>query len=251
MITDDSGPDLARRRDGRGVHARSGPARADRRGVRGGALGPGDGRPRPPGGTSCPARRRGAASARSTRSCRRSRPSGRASCWSSTAAAQSRPVAPTWAPSGRSRPVAAALDLPDRRRGRGLPAGAGRPPARPGRLRGRARGGRGRARPGHRDAAVLAARPVRPGRPGRGGAPARGVRRRSRPRCRPRPPAGAHRGAAPAAGGRGGAGRGRATSRCCRSRSSAPPTWDALGLPPTTPAAAPCTCATRSTRTGR
>ena len=69
VICDDTGADLAGRGDGRARPPRSSPGTTNVL-LRGGALGPGDGRPAPPGGTSCSARRPSGGSAASTRSCR-------------------------------------------------------------------------------------------------------------------------------------------------------------------------------------
>ena len=224
-------------------------ARPDRRPARGRALGPGGRSPAPPAGTSCPARRPAASSAPSTRSCRRSPPSARRSCWSSTAAA---PIAAGRTDVGAA-PAAAAvrmpLELPDRVAGVAYPPGATVRRLSPGRLRGRAGHRRRRPRPG-------AWPPRRPGGPTSPSPPTWSRRccgwRATTPSRRccppPRPDAGSAR--------RSGAGArcpGRwprpATSRCCRSRSSIRRCGTRSGWPPTTCAAAPCTCSTRSTPT--
>ena len=178
---------------------------------------------------------------RSTRSCRRSRPSGSPRCWSSTAAARSRPGVTDVgaAPARRAGADGAGPARPGGRRG--VPA---RAPRRGASARSAARSswrGRRRARPGRRDPAVLAARPGRARRPGRGGAAAGGLRRRSRPCCPPRPPgrgltpAQRRRRAVSARAGRGGLRRGaavpvRRAGHVGRVRAA----------PPTTPAATPC-----------
>ena len=212
MIADDTGVDLARRRDGRrdhrglGVHSR--------RAVRGGALGPGDGRPHRRAGTSC---QRGGQALRARR-----RPG------SSAPVAVERAVellveygggtaddrvldVDAVAPPGAHR--ASTADLPSRVAGVAYPAERVADAAERDRLR---RGRRPAPAPrGH--AADLAARPHRPGRPGRGGDPAGRVRPGARACCRsPRPARGLTASQRRRRSGRPGAGRGRATSRCCR-----------------------------------
>ena len=147
----------------------------DRRAVRGRALGPGDGRPAPPAGTSCPARRPSAGSAASTRrSAAGRRSSGRSRCSPSTAAAPStrgsldldhvvppapithgrRPARRGWPASTTRRSGSSTLLDRDRLRGRRStdePRSTVTPPT---------------WRPDLH----------RPGRPGRGGAPARRLR---------------------------------------------------------------------------
>ena len=242
-------PDRARRRDGRRVDRDPARHRADRRRSSRRPTSTRRRSPAAPGGTSCPARRRAGSSARSTRSCRRSRPSGSPRCSSSTAAGRS--------PAGRTdvgaapaaAPVRMALDLPDRVAGVAYPPGA--TVRRLGQVGcavelGAGADGRGQvvATPPSWRPDLVAAR-----RPRRGGAAAGGLRgdpvgaadraRRTGPHTRP----------APAPHGVGGAGRGglrrgaavpvrRAGTRGTRS-----------GWPPTTRAATRCPSATRSTPT--
>ena len=91
---------------------------------RGGALRPRRRSPAAPGGTSCPARRPAGSSARSTRSCRRSRPSGPRALLvehgGGTIAAGRTDVGAAPA----ATPVRMALDLPDRVAGVAYPPGA-------------------------------------------------------------------------------------------------------------------------------
>ena len=82
--------------------------------ARGGALGPGRRSPGRPAGTSCPARRPGASSGSSTRSCRRSPPSGPRGCSSSTAAARIAPGRTDEGAAPAPAPVRMPLELPDR-----------------------------------------------------------------------------------------------------------------------------------------
>ena len=98
--------------------------RPDRRRDRGGALRPGDGRPRRPPAQAAQRGVRAGSSARSTRSCRRSRPSGSRRCSSSTAAARSRRGRTDVGAAPPPRPVQMALDLPDRVAGVAYPPGA-------------------------------------------------------------------------------------------------------------------------------
>ena len=103
--------------------------RHDRRRPGGRALRPGRRSPGPPAGTSCPARRRGASSAASTRSCRRWRPSGPRGCSSSTAAARSPPGRTDEGAAPAPAPVRMPLELPDRVAGVRLRARRDRAPA--------------------------------------------------------------------------------------------------------------------------
>ena len=244
-------PDRAGRRDGRGVHR----DRRTRRRTgaidvlhRGRALRPGRDRPRRPpaqaaqrGVQAVRARGRPAAAAgrrragraaarRARRRHARRRPHRRRRGARARAACRCRWTCPTGSPASR---------YPPRRH---------RAAARPDRLRGRARHRRRRPRSG--------AWPPPPSwrpdlhaarRPGRGGAAAGGLRRDPVGAARRPGRARADRGTAAPPRRVPGAGRGRATSRCCRSRSSGRRRGTRSGWPPTTCAAAPCTCSTRST----
>ena len=242
-------PDRARGRDGRRVHGD--PAGTDPIDVvhRGGALRPGVDRPRrtpaqaaqrgvPPvraHGRPAAAAGRGRAGRRAARRARRRHDRGRAH------RRRRRP--------GVTRRCGWRWTCPTGWRAWRYAPGRDGPAPRPGGLRRRARRGRRRARPGRRDAAVVAAGPGAARRPRRGGAAAGGLRRRSRRSCPPRPPAaGSPRRSAAAARCRSPWPR-RATSRCCRSRSSGRPRGTRSGCPPTTPAATRCPSATRSTPT--
>ena len=222
---------------------RGAPRRHDRRRAGGRALRPGRRSPGPLGGTSCPARRRGASSGSSTRSCRRWRPSGPHGCSSSTAAARSRPAARTPAPRPRADAGAHAAGAARPRRRRAYERGA---TVRRLQQVGVPRGVRHRdrrARRRRRHAAVVAAGP-RAGRGPRGGGAAPGGLRHHPVGAAARPArARAHRrpscAAAPS--------RGRwprpAASRCCRSPSSEPRSGTRSACPPTTSAAGPCAVA--------
>ena len=250
VICDDTGPISLAAVMGGADHARC-PRATVGRAARGRALGPGDGRAAPPAGTSCSARRPSAGSAASTRSCR----------WSALDAGRRA------ARRARRRHGRHAGPRLDSRRCRPrrctlTPAPAG--PAgsasttRPqrvvelldaGRLRGR-RGDGDRARRSRRRAGGPTC--VRPGRPGRGGA-CGWTATTEIPSVLPIAPPGArpHRGAAPPAHGRPGARRGRATSRCCRTRSWRRRRSTRCGCPPTTRGAARCGWPTRSRRRSR
>ena len=250
LITDDSGPiGLAGVMGGASTEI---PARhrPDRRRDRGGALRPRDDRPRRPAaqaaqrgvppvrahGRPAAAAGRGRAGRGAARRARRRHDRGRAHRRRRRSDGHARADG-----AGPARPGG----------GRGVPARGHGPAPRPGGMRRRAGGGRRRARPGRRDPAVVASGPGPARRPRRGGAAAGGLRRRSRPSCPPRPPdAGSPRRSAAAAPYRSHWPR-RATSRCCRSRSSDRRRGTRSGCPPTTPAATRCPSATRSTPTAR
>ena len=204
--------------------------RHHRRAVRGGALGPGDGRPhRPPaqavqrGGQALGARRRPG-------SCRWSRSSARSRCWSSTAAARpASEVLDLDHVGRRAEPITLAADLPTRLIGVDYSADAGRRLL-DARSAATVDGGRRRAldgaprrrwRPDLTDPADLVEEVVR--LDGYDEVPS----------VLPLAPPGngLTAGAAPPPHGRPGAGRGRATSRCCRYPFVAPGVADALGLP--------------------
>ena len=252
LITDDSGPiGLAGVMGGASHRDRVRPARAARSTslLEAAHWDPAVDRPRRP---PAQAAQRGVAPLRagaSTRSCRRWPPSAPRSCSSSTAAARSPPAAPTSARAPAAAPVRMPLDLPDRVAGVAYAPRATVRRLQPGRLQRRARHRRRRPRPRRGHPAVLAAGPRAARRPGRGGAAAGGLRHHpvgaARRPARARP----HRGPAAPPRRVPGAGRGRlrrgAAVPVRRSRRSG----TRSACPPTTSAAAPCTCSTRWTPT--